>query len=299
PESTTHVVCYRLRFGMYDALGGRTGLEGVTATDPTSFRGDFSTLHHLGLEVRAAVRGILNRHPNAEIALLGHSRGGLAARAFSQKTSPERAKVVAMVTTGTPHRGSPLGRIYKYLRNHPRPNPATDWRVVDFLNGKTNCSNVIRIKNPDPLDVRRPTIDDLSSDSVGIRDLNRDIGSLPRTIKYGELRYPLLRLGVLADIPPQYSVFDRRDLSDICVQLTTAAEQTIVGSGHTADDYPGDGMVPEASQRYFNIPRFPAPLANRFSRQGRSFTVHTKEPEQSTDIDAILTDMMGAWWTTP
>lgn len=230
PESTTKVLCYRLRFGMYDVgvFGGRTGLEGVTAANsPPPSSGDFSNFDQLGLEVRAAVRAILNRHPNAGIVLLGHSRGGLAARDFLQKASPERNKVVGLLTTGTPHLGSPLGRVYRYLRNHGRLDAPADWRVVDFLRGSANCSNVIRYKNPSPLDLRRPTIDDLSSDSAWVRSINQYISFLPSTIKYGQLYYPLLRLGILAEIlGQQYSVFDRPGIGDICVQLTAdGAEQ--------------------------------------------------------------------------
>jgi pimeloyl-ACP methyl ester carboxylesterase len=113
------VLCYRIRFGSFDLSSGRVGLEGITATSSSS--GDFSSFTDLGREVRRAVRGILDRYGNAETVVVAHSRGGLAARAFLQQQAGFRAKasVVGLLTTGAPHRGSQLGRIYKYLEAHP------------------------------------------------------------------------------------------------------------------------------------------------------------------------------------
>ena len=72
--------------------------------------------------MRRAVTGILARHGTAETVLVAHSRGGLAARAFLQQRAdfPLKASVVGLLTTGAPHRGTRLGRIYKYLEAHPR-----------------------------------------------------------------------------------------------------------------------------------------------------------------------------------
>src|SRR5437764_5212953 len=106
------VLCYRIRFGSFDSISGRVGLEGITAASPSS--GDFSSFTDLGREVRRAVRGILNRHGNAETVVIAHSRGGDAARTFLQQqiASQAKASVVGLLTTGAPHRGSQLGRIY-------------------------------------------------------------------------------------------------------------------------------------------------------------------------------------------
>ena len=156
---------------------GRVGLEGTTATSSSS--GDFSSFTDLGREVRRAVRGILDRYGNAETVVVAHSRGGLAARAFLQQQAGFRAKasVVGLLTTGAPHRGSQLGRIYKYLKAHPRGTCCqANWEVVDFLRGTRSCRvGLIDIENPTPLDVRRPTIRDLADDSRTIDELDRGI----------------------------------------------------------------------------------------------------------------------------
>ncbi len=50
--------------------------------------------------------------PGRPIALLGHSRGGLIARKFMEKRRPA---VRALVTIASPHAGSSLSRVGKYL----------------------------------------------------------------------------------------------------------------------------------------------------------------------------------------
>ncbi|MBI4709731.1 MAG: alpha/beta hydrolase [Nitrospirae bacterium] len=51
--------------------------------------------------------------PKNPIALIGHSRGGLVARKFMQERPPD---VRAAITISTPHRGSRIGAIGKYLK---------------------------------------------------------------------------------------------------------------------------------------------------------------------------------------
>jgi pimeloyl-ACP methyl ester carboxylesterase len=50
--------------------------------------------------------------PKKPIALLGHSRGGLIARKFMEKNTPE---IKALITLSTPHQGSSLSRLEKYI----------------------------------------------------------------------------------------------------------------------------------------------------------------------------------------
>ncbi len=288
------VLCYRIRFGSFDLRSGRVGLEGITATSSSS--GDFSSFRDLGREVRRAVRGILNRHGNAETVLVAHSRGGLAARAFLQQRAG-KASVVGLLTTGAPHRGSRLGRIYKYLEANPRGTCCEgDWKVVDFLRGKRKCRvGLVRIENPTPLDVRRPTISDLADDSQAIHRLNPGITRLPAAIQYGQIVYRGLDLGVLkTDIPlfDQYSVFG----DGICDQLSTEAERFMLGD-NTPSQYSGDGVVPVASQRYFNLSRFPRNPTKLHRLRVDSGIMHTEETEQEAHISAVLAAMMGSWWT--
>ena len=290
------VLCYRIRFGSFDLSSGRVGLEGITATSSSS--GDFSSFTDLGREVRRAVRGILDRYGNAETVVVAHSRGGLAARAFLQLQAGFRAKasVVGLLTTGAPHRGSQLGRIYKYLKAHPRGTCCqADWDVVDFLRGTRNCEvDLIPIENPTPLDVRRPTIRDLADDSRMIDELNRGIILLPAAIQYGQIVYRGLDLGILADIPlfDKYSIFG----DGICDQVSSEAERFILGD-NTPSQYSGDGVIPVANQRYFNLPGFPGDPTKLHRLRVDSGITHTQETEQEAHISAVLAAMMGSWWT--
>ena len=291
------VLCYRVKFGSFDLRSGRVGLEGVKGTSSSS--GDFSSFRDLRREVSRAVRGILDRHGNAETVLVAHSRGGLAARAFLQQRAGSRAKasVVGLLTTGTPHRGTRLGRIYKYLEAHPRGTCCqADWKVVDFLRGKRSCRvGLIPVDNPTPLDVRRPTIRDLADDAPAINTLNPGIKLLPAAIQYGQIVYSGVDLGILKiDIPvfDEYSVFG----DGVCDQLSSEAERFILGAS-APSQYPGDGVVPVANQRYFNLPGFSGDRKKRHQLRVNSGIIHTQETEQEAHISAVLAAMMGSWWT--
>ncbi|MGH8627078.1 MAG: esterase/lipase family protein [Gammaproteobacteria bacterium] len=291
------VLCHRIRFGSFDLSSGRVGLEGITATSSSS--GDFSSFTDLRREVRRAVRGILDRYGNAETVLVAHSRGGLAARAFLQQQTgfQVKASVVGLLTTGALHRGSRLARIYKYLEGHSRGTCCQgDWNVVDFLRGTRKCRvGLIRIENPTRLDVRRPTIRDLADDSPAIDKLNRRITLLPAAIQYGQIMYRGLDLGILkTDIPlfDEYSVFG----DGICDQVSSEAERFMLGD-KTPSKYPGDGVVPAASQRYFNLPGFPGDPTKLHRLRVDSEILHTQETGQEAHISAVLAAMMGSWWT--
>lgn len=56
-----------------------------------------------------ALAGALEATGNGPIVLIGHSMGGIDARYLASKLDPER-RVRAVVTVGTPHRGSPMAR---------------------------------------------------------------------------------------------------------------------------------------------------------------------------------------------
>jgi hypothetical protein len=121
------VLYYAVDFGYYDSSDGRVGAEpdAVSAILPlrsTAGCGDFAPVVKLGQEVNDAIENLrANLYPDMEIALVCHSRGGLAARAFLQSGAANIKYVVAMATVGSPHHGSPLARIYEYLTKNPRP----------------------------------------------------------------------------------------------------------------------------------------------------------------------------------
>jgi hypothetical protein len=93
------VRCYRLQFGAFDSISTRSGLEDVTAANTPNYLirrdtdrcGDFETFDQLGQEVDKAIGALLDpidnpQYKNAQIILVGHSRGGLSARAILQKS---------------------------------------------------------------------------------------------------------------------------------------------------------------------------------------------------------------------
>jgi pimeloyl-ACP methyl ester carboxylesterase len=111
---------YRMAFGYHDTVAPEVkGVAGLQSYGPAS--GDFSTFDELGTEVKMAISKIRVVIPDASILLIGHSRGGLAARSFLQnyRTSAEAQAVKGLITLGTPHSGSELGRLYNYLVANP------------------------------------------------------------------------------------------------------------------------------------------------------------------------------------
>lgn len=61
-------------------------------------------------EIIKRTKGIF---PNRPIALVGHSRGGLIARKFMERTRPE---IKALITISTPHAGSAIAKLGTYLK---------------------------------------------------------------------------------------------------------------------------------------------------------------------------------------
>lgn len=324
PASPPAMGCYRLRFGGYDALSGRIGVEGIRAEGPRS--GDFSTFEQLGNEVGEAISTIRYAYGRAypevdvKITLVGHSRGGLAARAFLQQgaDSPEKQSVVALLTTGTPHYGSPLGRVYQYLQrecqheNGERKGEfilgvaaddcAEDWQVVDFLRARDNCAldNLSSFfsseDTSDRLDVRRPTIDDLSDQSAAIAELNARAYRLPADIVYGALKYTGVELG---RINAMYRIFDR-DGFDVCHQVSKPAERWLLApTDNPEGENLGDGIVPEVNQG------FPAGIRVQAVSSGSYTNIYhieqpgQKEQNQQYHISKALTVLLANPGKTP
>ena len=285
------VVCYRVDFGYYDKTSGRTGVEPDEVKATGDENGDFSTFDTLGLEVWEAVNYILSVHPGAQIAILGHSRGGLAARAFLQDpaSSPEKSSVVALLTTGTPHKGSRLGRIYKYLTDHTRATKngkywEDDWEAVKQILVKSG------------LDVRRPVIDDVSDVAPGaVPSLNDTIGNLPRGISYGAITYTGVTLGHLARIGLgfDYYLFPSDPNARLGEQVSTEAEDAMLDAGKDPKDYLGDGIVPVQSQRYDDIPGFPASKLAPFPHDND--VLHTEETDWELHMTSALNSLLD-WW---
>jgi pimeloyl-ACP methyl ester carboxylesterase len=213
--------CYRIRFGASEH--GNVGLEGEYFWE----KGDGSTFEQLGNEVNKAVEEIVNiydggpfsKDATVAITLVGHSRGGLAARAFLQNPEYQlRSEINGLLTIGTPHQGSPFGRIYQWLEDNPRPpmnctkvicatSPTApgvchkfpdycpevkqrgkDWDTVDFLVSQG-------------FDLRKPTIGFLANNSTEITQLNANIQQLSKNIIYAEMVSVDVPFGNLQMVP--------------------------------------------------------------------------------------------------
>jgi pimeloyl-ACP methyl ester carboxylesterase len=322
-KDSNGVYWYRISFGAYDGdsssdnSSGRGGLEGVHYSIFDKRTGDFESFNgsqSLAAELQLAIAYIRQKHTtNPRIMLVGHSRGGLAARAFLQipASSSERNAVSALLTVGTPHRGSPLGRIYPFLNDNPsslgeigrdlvratKPWPvydlydSPDWFLVDDLRIPLGGLTLII---PIGLDVRRPTIDDLSSDKLV--SFNLGAVNLPTQVKYGNLVYSGAPIGKLSSgfggIVDIFTGSTWGDLLLIRHQLTSAA-QTAILNGSTRDSYVGDGIVPETSQSMQSLHFTGTPSVVTEKNDGS--VLHTGEPKETADIRAMMNALTG-WW---
>jgi hypothetical protein len=82
--------CYRIEFGYYEALA-----------DGTFASGDRSGTDQLGAELRAAVVGLQQRHPQLELVLAGQGRGTAVARWLLRKGGRQRKPVAGLVEVRT------------------------------------------------------------------------------------------------------------------------------------------------------------------------------------------------------
>jgi pimeloyl-ACP methyl ester carboxylesterase len=117
------IYCMRFNFGSLDRIStAPKGLDNASCSRAGGCSGDYSTFDTLGDEIAVTINQIRNKlGPNTQIVLLGHSRGGLAARALLQGDNPVKSNVVGLITTGTPHAGTPLGRYYGYMEKNCLP----------------------------------------------------------------------------------------------------------------------------------------------------------------------------------
>jgi subtilisin-like proprotein convertase family protein len=295
------VYYYAVRFGSkdndgindYGRMNDNTGSEDILASGPS--QGDYSDFVQLGDEVRSAVIGIKAQHPstNVKIVILAHSRGGVAARAFLQGNSTERNAVIGLVTLGTPHAGSRMGRIYEYLRSHYRDSltifdPArVDWAAADDIRLLT------WILPGHSLDVRRPTIKFLADNSSQITSLNGGISQLPSGLAFGLVEFQGVRLGILHSL---YDAFDYYPPpSGVARQFTLQARNYIL-EGEAIETFVGDGIVPLNSQRLHTLSGYPYGALPTNRRQTASGIVHIGETEQTARVESVLHNIAN-WWS--
>ncbi len=287
--------CFRLNFGSFDRDDNLAsqGLDGATCNDVSGCHGDFSTFELLGTEVESAMSKIVDKFGiDTEVVLLGHSRGGLAARSYLQKTDSENKEhVKALVTTGTPHQGSPLGRFYQYMEENCVPKITYEddggkcedsWEVIKMIAGDRWFSD----KNI--MNLRAPSIDFLSPESVAIQNLNTNILSLENIIT-AQISYGGTAFGILGkDITPRgdYDLYKYQQF--LGGDHPHPETLRYIEKGQSRESYVGDGIVPVYSQK----------LSLLLEQNNRSIdiskvvsannVIHTEETERVTDLYEVF-----------
>ena len=289
--------CYSVRFGSIDASSKLVGIESdVTCSNiSTGCRGDFTKIFDmtagvdLGSEVAQAISAIRKRFgDNIKILLIGHSRGGLSARAALQapKSNPDLISVIGLITTGTPHEGSPMGKIYRYLADNCIDSNKSriktgdckdDWQAADTL----KTSSVMKAY----LDLRKPTIDFLSPLSSDIKNLKATKATLTaRQIQVKKIAYNGMYLGHLGsgysawanNWPHGFDQFSNRSKKfALCDSLTVCTKTEF------DTEFLGDGIVPFSSQSSADA----GGTTNRFSSGD---VYHTGEPGRLADIKEAM-----------
>lgn len=291
-ELTAKRSCYRYQFA--DAIvAGRVWPKG-----------DGSSFTRLGREVRLAVRQINRAVRPAAIILVGHSRGGLAARAYIQALARAPRFRLALASIGTPHQGTPFGRIKHWMdRNGHGPNDTVSELRFVF---SPSVGDMATSHDSAGVPVR-------SSISEKIWRLNDGAPALGQWVSaFGEIRSGGLRLGENAY--GDYDVLDN-DLGTLAFSFLSpgsfnkmrryvlynigalkrrtlrpdrwSCNRKDLTPSQRAWSCSGDGIVPAVSQRLSKVPGF--------DRGGKPYRVvtlssvpHTGQTGQTARIGRLL-----------
>lgn len=290
--------CFRLNFGGYDRdiNVSASGLEGKTCLEASNCNGDYTHFEYLGKEVESAIASIVKRLGiDTEIVLLGHSRGGLAARSYLQSQGSQYKEYVkALVTTGTPHKGSPLGRFYRYMEENCIPKSSYEndggicednWEVIKMLAG------LRWYKDDFVIDLLVPSIDFLSPESNEINKLNENLVSL-ENINISELSYQGTQFGILAKNATGLLKDGDYDLYNYGEFLggdhPHPSTLSYIESGVSRASLIGDGIVPVYSQKLSNllIPQGRNVDKSFYSNENK--VLHTEQTSKVTDLYTVF-----------
>lgn len=287
--------CFSLDFGGYDrdTILSSKGLDGKTCVSALGCNGDYSSFELLGKEVETTIGKIVDELGiDTEIVLIGHSRGGLAARAYLQNTaSLNREHVKAMMTTGTPHQGSPLGRFHKYMDENCTPKSSfrqdnsvceDSWEVIELLAGERKfwffpIGQYV-------MDLMAPSVDFLSPESESIIALNRDVLALENTM-LSQLSYSGTEFGILDTDVEYVGIYDLYDYGALLKgDHPHPSTLRYIENGATRASLVGDGIVPVNSQKLSQVL---APYGRNvdfsLTNDGHNI-VHIDQTKQVTDL---------------
>ncbi len=91
-DAHSNSACYRIKFGYYGLLHESLAIQ----ADSNKAKPRFSR-KHLSYEIRAAVLGLLNQHPNLNLTLVSHGHAASAARSFLHSLSDERKNIAGLL----------------------------------------------------------------------------------------------------------------------------------------------------------------------------------------------------------
>ena len=287
PRNSEGIYCMRLNFGGLDRIStAPKGLDNASCSRAGGCSGDYSTFDTLGEEIASVIDRIKSRlGPDTQVVLLGHSRGGVAARAFLQSDNPAKTNVVGLITTGTPHAGSPLGRYYAYMNKNCLPEShfnsvfdfsecAKDWRFTNLI-----------IKKVGEVNLKIPSINFLSDSSPAIKSLNANVNKLP-AIQFTQIVYDRLNFGCLGG-----GFFDTETSCGFNIFTNPAGPSdtalNALLNGQARSSFTGDGIVPAVSQKMNGLAGWNQPIRNfRYTKR-----IHTAEPKRVLDLSRALTNM--------
>lgn len=237
--------------------------------------GDGATYSELGDEVRMLLDQVAKTRP-AFVVLVGHSRGGLAARAYMQALSSTPSYKLALLTIGTPHQGSPLGRIKWWLDDNGK---TYSWVQKPFKFLYSPSTGYLATWHTSASPVRRPAI----------WDLNAGAGKLgSRGVAFGEIISTGLRLGENAWL--NLNVFDGSNLGSFLPGELEKLKEYVHRDLPSSWATDGDGIVPTASQKLTALPGFTK--SSSTSRSSLSRVPHIDETAKAATIMKMLEGMI-------
>jgi hypothetical protein len=105
-DPDNNVYCYRIAFGYYTMLNhGEAGsLANSDDASEDSSEAPFNIANQrLSYEIRAAVLGMLDRHPNSSLTLVGQGLAALGAQTFLQADTIEKKRIIGLLALEPAH----------------------------------------------------------------------------------------------------------------------------------------------------------------------------------------------------
>jgi pimeloyl-ACP methyl ester carboxylesterase len=293
------ISCFNLEFGSLDrgTAFSAAGLDNKPCVPTTGCNGDYTTFEGLGFEVEAAITRITEHlGQDTEIFMLGHSRGGLAARSYLQNAQTKNKSLVkGFATTGTPHQGSPLGRFYKYMHDNCIPESVyrqdgskceDNWEVIELLNGTRTYFGVINVDEYQ-MDLQAPSIDFLSPDSSSVTSLNNDLSGLTNLIT-GALIYEGTKFGLLGKDVKLWFDYDLYQYQSGVGDHPHPDTLRYIENGQTRASFIGDGIVPSYSQKLSLLLENEGIVVTKQGINTATDILHTEETSKITDLDWLF-----------